>query len=317
MNRIQMELKDLASSNKMLGLVIAFVVSTVVSVLSSLSNGNVAGGVVVNILPIICCVSLVMIYVKASSSNELDSGSLKVIKVVYTIRLVFLIIAAVISIFGCAIVAATSGTIAESVVEHKDEICEWIDEHEEIFEASENATYSKDDMIKSIKDAIENKGDLQSMIFALAIFILVVLVIVFIITILYYAKMNRLLKGIYNNSLGGAQIDTYSSGFISFCLIVSAIFSGFGVISTMVNPLLLVSSIASVATLVLMYLIIKDYKDVAFRMAYSQPQPYMPQGYGQGVTDMNNNNYSGPQYNNPNDYNGNNQNNDDQNNYNQ
>ena len=123
--------------------------------------------------------------------------------------------------------------------------------------------------------------------------------------ILFYGKMTRLLKGIYLNSLGGSQIDTYSSGYVSFCLIVTALFTGLSCVGAIVNPLSLISSLASTACLVLMYLVIKDYKDISFRMAYAQPQAYMPQGYGQGVNDMNQNfNYNGSQFNNPNDYNG-------------
>lgn len=321
MNRMQMELKEIASGGKMLGLCIAVGISTVVSLITALTSANITGGIIVNILGIILCVGLFLVYTKASTGNELDSSSIKLIKIIYNIKYVFLIIATVLVVLGCAMVAALSSSVADYIVEHKEEVYEWIDEHEDVFEASAtSSSMSKDEFIEKLKEGIEKKDSIAQIISIFAISLLVIFLIAFIIMIIYYAKMTRLLKGIYINSLGGAQIDTYSSGYISFCLIVSAIFTAFSVVGAIATPLTLISSLASVASLVLTYLIIKEYKDTTFRMAYAQPQAYMPQGYGQGYDQgyNNPNSYNGPQYNNPNDYNVNNQNNqtnDDQNNY--
>ena len=304
MNRMQMELKDLASSSKMLGLCIAAAISTAVSLIASLQSAGGAGGIVVNILAIIACVGLFLVYSKAKSGNELDSSSIKMIKIVYNIKFVFLIIVTILFVVIMGIVAAASGSLANEIIDRKDDIFEWLDDHEEVFESSSN-TRSGKEMVEKIKEVIENKDDLQSVITITAISFMIILGITFILMILYYGKMTRLLKGIYLNSLGGSQIDTYSSGYVSFCLIVIALFTGLSCVGAIVNPLSLISSLASTACLVLMYLVIKDYKDISFRMAYAQPQAYMPQGYGQGVNDMNQNfNYNGSQYNNPNDYNG-------------
>ncbi|HAH18281.1 MAG TPA: hypothetical protein DCL29_04645 [Eubacterium sp.] len=341
MNRMQMELKDLASSGKMLGLCIAAAISTAVSLIASLQSTGGFGGIVVNVFTIIACVGLFLVYSKAKSGNELDSSSIKMIKVVYNIKFVFLIIVTILFIAIMGIVAAASGSISDEIIDHKEDIFEWLEEHEDYFETS-SSTRSGKEMINKIEEIIEHKEDLQTVISITAISFMVIMGVTFLLMIIYYGKMTRLLKGIYLNSLGGSQIDTYSSGYVSFCLIVVALFTGLSCVSVIINPLSLISSLASTACLVLMYLVIKDYKDISFRMAYAQPQAYMPQGYGQGVNDMNQNynnfggpqynnlnDYNGPQYNNPNDYNGpqynnpndytgsDNQNNNDQNNFNQ
>ena len=323
MNRMQMELQKLASSGKMLGLCIAVGVGAVVSLLTALANANVGGGIVVNILNIIVAVSLFLVYSKAKTGNEVDSQSIKIIKIVYNIRYIFLIIVTVILCAAFGICAGASSKIANEIINHKEEIYDWMEENDEYFEqASSSSSMSKDEMIDSIKKNIEDEDNLKAIISMISISCLVIFLITFVILILYYAKMTRLLKGMYLNSLGGSQIDTYASGYVSFCLIVSAVFTAFAVIGSLSTPLGLLSSIASTAALVLTYLVIKEYKDITFRMAYAQPQAYMPQGYGQSVNQgYNPNNYNGPQFNNPNDYNGpqynDNQNNDDQNNINQ
>ena len=316
MNRMQMELKEIASGGKMLGLCIAMGISTVLSIVTALSNSNVAGGIVVNILSILVCYGLFNVYNKASKGNTIDSSSINLVRIIYKIKTIVLIVCSVILCLGCLICVGAKSTIAEEIKSHQDEIFEWIDENEDLIEESmSTSTTSKDEFIDDLKELINNPADLESVIMVFAIIILITMAIIFIIMILYYVKMTRLLKGVYVNSLGGSQVDTYASGYVSFCLIISAVFAAFGVLGSVANPLSLLSSLASVATLVLTYLLIKEYKETTFRMAYAQPQAYMPQGYGQGVNDMNQgynqnnynqnnfNNYNGPQYNNQNNYN--------------
>lgn len=318
MNRMQMELKDLASSGKMLGLCIAVGAGAAISLISSLATSGVGAGIVINVLSIIVAVSLALIYSKAKTGNEIDSQSIKIVKIVYNIRYIFLIIVTVIIVAMLGICAGASSTIAKEITDNKEKIYEWMDDHDEYFEqAASSSSMTKEEMIDNIKKTIEDKDSLQSIISIISITCLGIFLITFIIMIIYYAKMTRLLKGIYLNSLGGSQIDTYASGYVCFCLIVSAVFTAFSVIGSIATPLGLLSSLASTAALILTYLVIKEYKDISFRMAYAQPQAYMPQGYGQGVNQSYNpNNFNGPQYNNPNDYNGPQYNNpnDDQNN---